>query len=778
MDISTADYGELVAWCRRLGLDTKGTKTVLQKRLAEHYRIRFIAEPAKPPQEGQITIVSADALRYYTDEATDESYVIFTGNVEICVTDAENGSAHTVRADRVVYNQTRKLLYAAGNVEYVLAGKTETNIFKGESLSFSIDTYEGNFREGVSQKESSLDDKKITFFFSGSVIERSEGNIITLEDGVITSCEQDPPHYTIKAKKIWVLAPGEWGILDAVLYMGRVPVFYIPFFFKPGDEFFFHPVVGSRDREGYFVQTTSYLYGRRKQADSSFSFLQITESDTGSYDLKREGLFLTKVSTQEKKKLSEDYLKILFDVYSRLGIYGGIDLSFTKRGIIKSLTFLGGIGFSRVIDEEDGVYTPYFLNDDGEWVDYWNSSYLAGQRLPFRYGGNFNFSLGNDLFTSAGAFPAYSDIYFENDFSDRAENIDWSAFINPETEDTTSSSTTLNQTFKWKMATTVSPDVDPLKPFVGTAKITKLNIELSWKSKLLPETAYEDYLPEGVDTSLDLPEKRFFFPDSLVLPNFSATISGVLFSTKKDSSAKKEEGRKEGTVPPEGMREPWQEEPQTAAGEGGGDREEAGAYRVPSPLPSITIAKAKSAAPFTHSLSYQLTPSLSNTSTVNTDLWETPDDVDFSIQYSLLHLRGTASLTYQANLFDTLVDFKNTLTFTANYDHHYAADTAAVEDWTSFEENDLASTYMQLTDAVVLGISPFSGSSLFQPTKLTYNLSTILYKGDYKEALFTNSYIDWTEDYITAHKIDLFWASINGEPNRPCLSSRPFPRSI
>ena len=38
IDVSTADFHELAAWCRQLGLDEKGTKSELQQRLLSYYR--------------------------------------------------------------------------------------------------------------------------------------------------------------------------------------------------------------------------------------------------------------------------------------------------------------------------------------------------------------------------------------------------------------------------------------------------------------------------------------------------------------------------------------------------------------------------------------------------------------------------------------------------------------------------------------------------------------------------------------------------------------------
>ena len=100
----------------------------------------------------------------------------------------------------------------------------------------------------------------------------------------------------------------------------------------------FHPVFGFRDREGYFVQTTTYLFGRsplsNKEEASSFSnFLQ------GS-DLKKqklEGLFFKNLNEADDNQ-DPSYLKVMFDMYSRLGYLLGTEGKFSPtKSYIKEL---------------------------------------------------------------------------------------------------------------------------------------------------------------------------------------------------------------------------------------------------------------------------------------------------------------------------------------------------------------------------------------------------------------------------------------------------------
>jgi lipopolysaccharide assembly outer membrane protein LptD (OstA) len=184
--------------------------------------------------------------------------------------DAEAGATHTIRAGRLTFNQARGILAAGGGVVYTLeeGGRTET--FEGRSLSLDLDTWEAVFTDGRSSKTQSRGDGELTFTFEGESITRLAGDQVVLDEGTFTSCDLEDPHYTVRARKVWVLAAGEWALRDAVLTVGRVPVLWMPFFFYPGDKLVFNPAFGYRQREA-FVQATTYGRWRKRRACSPSS---------------------------------------------------------------------------------------------------------------------------------------------------------------------------------------------------------------------------------------------------------------------------------------------------------------------------------------------------------------------------------------------------------------------------------------------------------------------------------------------------------------------------
>ncbi|MBN2050921.1 MAG: hypothetical protein JW760_10785, partial [Spirochaetales bacterium] len=346
LDIKTSNYYELVAWCERLGIESSGTRKELESKLLAFYNIDIEDRQNEPEGESRITIQSAAGLDYFTLDVMEESYIRLSGGVVLVLEDKKEEGTHEIKADSIVFNQDQHSLTASGNIEYVLTRNGTSEVFRGDSLTFDTDSWEGVFFQGVSERERSTEEKVITFYYSGDSIFRTEDNVVTLDKGTITSSERLPPNYSIKASKIWVLAPGEWAIQNAVLYLGYVPIFYFPAFFRPGDPLFFHPSLGYKQREGYFVQTTTYMLGTQPidDEDTTISFLQTV----GTEDVERsiEGLFLRETNrlspfqknTRSFADKTGSYFKLLVDVYSRLGFLTALEGELKDLGILKSFS--------------------------------------------------------------------------------------------------------------------------------------------------------------------------------------------------------------------------------------------------------------------------------------------------------------------------------------------------------------------------------------------------------------------------------------------------------
>jgi len=69
------------------------------------------------------------------------------------------------------------------------------------------------------------------------------------------------------------------------------------------------------------------------------------------------------------------------------------------------------------------VLWPTINPTTGERV--WDQSFLFGTVLPFRFYEEFSLSLSKPSFSFSLSLPFYSDPYFNADFHNRSEDMDW-----------------------------------------------------------------------------------------------------------------------------------------------------------------------------------------------------------------------------------------------------------------------------------------------------------------------------------------------------------------
>lgn len=749
IDIATSDYYELEAWCERLGLNSGGTRRELERRLREYYGLGAAPAAEQAEQSSGITIESAYNLEYFTMDVVEEKYIRLTGGVILTLKDREDDASHRIKADTIVFNQDTASLTAGGNIEYILTRDGKDEVFHGDSLTFDTENWEGVFFEGISEREREMEGGKVTFYYSGHSMYRSRDNVVTLKDGVITSSEHLPPNYSIRASRIWVLAPGEWAIANAVLYIGRIPVFYFPAFFRPGDRLFFNPSLGYRSREGYFVQTTTYLLGDRprEDEDTTISFLQTV--GTENIDRTVQGLFLRESDVlpplqrriREYADKTESYIKLLLDVYSRLGYLAGIEGSLEDLGILKTFNFSTALGRSREIFETPEGYTPVYQDTDGTFTSSWDQSYLLFQRLPFRYAIDLDFSLRSKFFSLSGQIPAYSDPYFEQDFFDRKERINWSELLGIGAGEGETTPAAVTQSSVWNLKSSLTLPVDGLKPYVNNLGIKKLESSMYWKSRQMESDEEEE-------------AGYFFYPDSMVLPDFSGNLRGVLFSTSGTGGrAEGADAEVEKGTPGAEIRSPWDAAPEE-------DNEDPGKTipRSPEYRPDITLEGLRDVLPFSHSLSYDVTPDVSFNTKLDSDDWTNPADIVYTPQYSLLVGKGNLSATYNAEVYKNLLNLRLVQNLTGQIKQHSNLGAGLSEDQAeSYERQDLEGTYLRLNEAFTLTARPFTFNELLRDSSIGYSLKAGAYEIKHDEATgeFREFFLTWSEDCIQEHTISL-----------------------
>ena len=221
-DIAGAGYDELRAEARRLGLDDRGRRRDLEARLRRFYGLPVVSGPPPPPAQ-VVDVRQAAQAEYRSDPATGGSQLVLRGAVELVVQDAEAETEHVIRADEVIYHHDAELLSARGGVEYVVThGTGEPQLVGAASLAFDLATSKAVFVDGFTRQQRDGVAGPVTFSFAGDTITRLADATIILDGARFTS-SVDPrlPNYEVRAQRMWLLAPGEWGIAGGHPVRGR-----------------------------------------------------------------------------------------------------------------------------------------------------------------------------------------------------------------------------------------------------------------------------------------------------------------------------------------------------------------------------------------------------------------------------------------------------------------------------------------------------------------------------------------------------------------------------
>lgn len=790
------------------------------------FLILLFAGGAVFSQETEKTVINIENARntkYEKDKSTGNDLIILTGNVKVSV--SRGSTKNVISADSIRYDRTSEMMYAEGNVslEQTTANAGSQNV-SASSLMFNTSTLEGVFDDGrvVQVKSDAINlPAGSTLIVASDIFGRSESNTITFKNGELTFCDDEDPHWRIKASRIWLLPGGEFAFLNARLFVGPVPIFYLPAFYYPKDELIFNPVFGYEKRRGYFIETTSYLYGRKPLETTSNT--SSTDSDS-SEKLKALFNFVKPSSLKEQRieglmmhNLDDDYkgnttnyFKILGDYYSNLGFLVGFDGVFKPKKYISSLEMSANLGFSNTIfKDSSGNYLPFSPGGDRIY----DKSNLLGFELPFRYSGKFKMSMSSP-FTLNISLPVYSDPYFSNDFTkDRSETMDWISFlIDSQNTDEDNTTTTTDSSFNWTVSGSYSvPLPQVIKPFLNSMSLS-LNSSVAFSSISIKSEKLENSKVDSSSLSAwksSTPERMFFYPSQVIPMSLSGTISGTLIdiSTSKTKTASKNKKDVSFAVPmitPDDIlplnerKNKEKTETESQNSENQNENAENGENNAPdvaenetepllpdSALPVLTgiSANVTDFSGISYSMKYSIKPSLSTQISYNSSNLDTPGDFDWSVlKSSMYKLSVPITLDNNFSYSGSFFSISNSNTFNPvrqrhPYLHMNEKDESGNEIekiWysdpsaKSIKKADYGTDKLDLTQTNSVALKPFNYIKFIKDTGITWRSSIKLVRTEFLsdeyektgETEWDYHFVDWTdENSITTNALDFTFAT-------------------
>lgn len=782
MDIAESDYYALVAWVKQLGLPDTGNAQELRNSLYAYYSVNPAAPDTRPKTKTDrvITINSADSTEYIKIEEDDSSKIRLAGRVNISVSDPKSGETLNLKADKVLFDNNTNILNASSDVRLERKkADGSIDIILAENMELNIDDLAGLFVDAKSSQEVQEAGKKAVFF-NAEEISKLGSDVMLFKDALVSSCEEDNPHYSIRASKLWILGNNEWAMLDATLFAGEVPILYVPFFYYPGEEIVFNPVFGFDERFGYYVQTTTYLLGTKEAKEQTISLLKIADNNK-VYEKKLEGVFLRSTKNVMQKK--NNFIKVMADVYSNLGVSAALEAKGSELGSIKNIYSYLGLGLSRSVfyDYANGAafYTPFIK--EGDYKSIWNRSKIPGAELPFRFALNLDSTIKLGLVNINLSFPFYSDPYFNKDFKNRSEHMDWLLFLEQEKEDKPIGlvnnfidSINMNASFS-------KQEMPSFLAWISSFSINRFYSSLNWLSKRKPVPIPD--IEKRIFT--EDPFRDFFIPDEWVILDSSATVSGTIFKYPAEKTGQKtikseyikfnkdikeksyievpwlEKAMKENSEP----KLPWptiqKEKPEISS------YDNSIGFSAPTLLEAVLYPERK---PPDSTLSFSISPSVNWKLKFQDKYWVEPEDIDWALFYETRSLRNASTLNFSGNAFGSLLNTRTTLTATNQFmfrpnltDDENVLSQALKE---TLAKQDAQYRNDKISGSFNLDTYPLQDIWLFAPSKISYKFSTLLYEYAFSgmdpnyldradKAHYNTKTPEWTAGSINVHSLAL-----------------------
>ncbi|HNW44144.1 MAG TPA: LPS export ABC transporter periplasmic protein LptC [Elusimicrobiales bacterium] len=194
----------------------------------------------------------AHRVRFEADEAQYNEYtrvIALSGNVRLEEISEADKALKLIRAKNLSVNMDSRTVISPS--DFVI--DDDTGIVYGTSGSMNYGAETGQINNGRFVYRD--------FIFRGRSIEFDHDNYV-YKKASITSCDQDPPHFNLRASRMYLVPGSHFLAYNTVFFVRGIPLFYFPVLYKPfggGTPFvsIFRP--GYDQRNGFFMKS-SYVF--------------------------------------------------------------------------------------------------------------------------------------------------------------------------------------------------------------------------------------------------------------------------------------------------------------------------------------------------------------------------------------------------------------------------------------------------------------------------------------------------------------------------------------
>ncbi|MFA6635498.1 MAG: LptA/OstA family protein [Candidatus Omnitrophota bacterium] len=184
-------------------------------------------------KSGHSIVVDGDRVEYLQEEGR----ITAEGNVSIQYGDV------VLNCDKISIDTNSRIALCEGNVRIV----HPKGVLEGDLIRYDLANKEGEIV--------GADLKAFPWFATADETGKVGPNEYVLKNGYITTCDEDEPHYHLKAQEIRVFPNDKIIAKNVIYYIGKIPVLWVPYYYQPNIELKtkVQLIPGSTSDWGYFL---------------------------------------------------------------------------------------------------------------------------------------------------------------------------------------------------------------------------------------------------------------------------------------------------------------------------------------------------------------------------------------------------------------------------------------------------------------------------------------------------------------------------------------------
>ena len=480
-------------------------KLLIEENLGNSLSYNFNDQTLKNESKIVFKIISSDSLKKIGNE---NSLFILEGNVDLSFKD-QNDSKRELLADIIIIDGVSSKVAALGNVKFINSDTSDNLLnqdVEGSIITLDLQTNNITVSNGsIYTKRKNSDNEYVVFNATSSLLTlNTVNNSLILKNGFITT-NPESAYSSISAEKLALLNHGDLYLENAVISIGRVKVFYLPFFFSPGAQMLGNPSLGYESNRGLFVNTTFEILGKypsfAKTETNSFNSLLKSENNSDKYvngsiyNSSENASLLQKWASKTKS-----YIALFLDTYEKTP-YSISDL---KNGsIVLGYDSQFNLINNSLIIESKAITS---LASDGIKGDILNYSDYPIFRYDTQLDATYKFKEG----LINVKVPIVSDPLVRKTYSNRLSTFNLDALWNNNQAFPSTYNSDVTK-YSWNLDSKFDIKADSFSPYVEEIKVNKFDAKI-------------DYEWEKIDG------KYLYVVKEMTLPKLELNISGELLN--------------------------------------------------------------------------------------------------------------------------------------------------------------------------------------------------------------------------------------------------------